>query len=137
MNAKAARQISDERGKARKGRGQNATNRSPARVCFGSKNSFARGPASSNLRPGCAPISIRSGMRTSSLIVWLSVEAKRGSPSVCSSEKDDREHLRRKDAQKGGERIDGGVGDGGGVGAGDVRGEGEGGRVGHAAGKQA
>jgi MFS superfamily sulfate permease-like transporter len=41
----------------------------PARVCFGSKNSFARGPASSNLMPDCAPISIRSGMRTSSLIV--------------------------------------------------------------------
>ena len=50
-------------------------------------------------------------MRTSSLIVWLSVEAKRGSPSVCSSEEDDREHLRGEDAQEGRERIDGGVGD--------------------------
>jgi hypothetical protein len=32
---------------------------------------------------------------------------------VFSSEKDDREHLRGEDAQEGGERIDGGVGDGG------------------------
>jgi hypothetical protein len=65
--------------------------------------------------------------------------AERGSAvrRVCSSEEDDREHLRGEDAQEGGERIDGGVGDGGGVGAGDVRDEGEGGRVGHAAGKQA
>ena len=58
--------------------------------------------------------------------MWRSVEAKRGSPSVCSSEEDDREHLRGEDAQEGAERIDGGSG---GVGAGDVRGEGAGGSV--------
>ena len=45
--------------------------------------------------------------------------------------------MRGEDAQEGGQRIDGGVGDGGGVGASDVRGKGEGGRVGHAAGQQA
>ena len=56
---------------------------------------------------------------------------------ACSSEKDDREHLRGEDAQERGERIDGGVGDGRRVGAGDVRGEGERGRIGHAAGEQA
>jgi hypothetical protein len=33
------------------------------------ENSFSRGPASSNVMPGSAPISMRSGMRTSSLIV--------------------------------------------------------------------
>jgi hypothetical protein len=45
---------------------------------------------------------------------------------VCSSEEDDREHLRGEDTQEGGERIDSGVGDGGGVGAGNVRGKGQG-----------
>src|SRR5208337_2048078 len=102
-------------------------------------NSFARGPASNELdvrfRTDFDPL----GDADIVAIVWLSVEAKRGSPSVCvfSPEEDDREHLSGEDAQEGGERIDGGVGDGGGVGAGDVRGEGEGGRVGHAAGQQA
>jgi hypothetical protein len=74
-------------------------------------------------------------MRTSSLIVWLNLEAKRRWPrayrkrtiaSTCA------ERMR-----KGGQRIDGGVGDGGGVGACDVRSNGEGGWVGHAAGQQA
>ena len=54
----------------------------PAQVWFGSKKRFARGPASSKWCPGSTPISIRSGTRMSSLIVWLRVEAKRGSPRV-------------------------------------------------------
>ena len=59
--------------------------------------------------PGSAPISIRSGMRTSSLIVWLSVEAKRGSPSVCVFIGRGRlRALARRGCAGGGERIDGG-----------------------------
>jgi hypothetical protein len=45
--------------------------------------------------------------------------AERGSEARfakrCSSEEDNREHLRGEDTQEGGKRIDGGVGDGGGV----------------------
>ena len=75
------------------------TSRCPTRVCFGSKNSFARGPASSNVMRGSKPISIRSGMR--GIIAHRVAEG--GSEAqfaecVCSSEEDDREHLRGEDA---------------------------------------
>lgn len=54
-----------------------------------------------------------------------------------SSEKDDGERLSRKDAQNGGQRIHGGVCDGWRVGVGEIRGEGERRRVGHAPGEKA
>jgi hypothetical protein len=40
-------------------------------------------------------------------------EARFAEKRVCSTEEDDREHLRGEDTQESGERIDGGVGDGG------------------------
>ena len=54
-----------------------------------------------------------------------------------SSEKNDGKHLRGEDAQQRGERIDGGVGDVGRIGTGDVRGEGQRRRIGHASCDQA
>jgi hypothetical protein len=57
--------------------------------------------------------------------------------SECSLEKHDREHLRSKNAQERGKRIDGGVGDHWRVGVRNVRGEGECRRIGHAASQQA
>ena len=52
---------------------------------------------------------------------------------ACSSEKKNREHLRREDAQERGKRIDGGVANRRSIGAGDVAGEGQCRRIGHTA----
>jgi hypothetical protein len=75
------------------------TSRCPTRVCFGSKNSFARGPASSNVMRGSKTDFDPLG---DAHIVANRVTA-RGSEAqfaecVCSSEEDDREHLRGEDA---------------------------------------